>query len=329
MRDVCIVTEGAWPARTGGISTWTQLVLHALDGADVCVVSLGAAPGGAGEFTPPPNARDVSLVTDLRNVPHARLYLASGLDAAEALLQTRGVPRERVVYVEHGDAVREVLAGVLLTESGTPLRPYDRLSAARVLTRRRRSIARACALTVGVTPRSVRRARREGSPRARCIPNAVAPVTPAPVTGRRVGFVGRFSTVKGIDRFVTLTARTYDAVAVGMPAGEPWGEGDIAWRQTRGCPWEAGDIAALVMPSRLEASPFAALEAEARGIPVLLSDRADLAESPLVTRLAWSPSRWGHALDEALARGVSPALGARLASARWRRFERAWRDLCA
>lgn len=329
MRDVCIVTEGAWPARTGGISTWTQLVLRALAGADVSVVSLGSAPDGSGEFTPPPDARDVSLVTDLRRVPEARVYLASGLDAATALLQTPGVRPERVVYVEHGDAVREVLAGVALTESGTPLRAYDRLAAARTIARRRRMIARACGLTVGVTPRSVRRARREGVARARCIPNAVAPVTPAPVTGRRVGFVGRFSTVKGIDRFVALTGSAYDAVAVGMPSGEPWGDRGISWRQARGCPWEAGDIAALVMPSRLEASPFAALEAEARGVPVLLSDRADLAESALVTRLAWSPSRWQRSLDEALARGVSPGLGARLASARWRRFERAWRDLCA
>lgn len=328
MRDVCIVAEGAWPSRTGGIATWVQHLAAALSGAEVGVVSLGPAPWSSGEFAAPRGVREVDVVPRVRRLPAARLYLASGVETAEAALAASRPAGSRVLYVEHGDIVREALYGGLVAESGLRAPPGSRGAAAASLGRRRRAVARACDGVVGVTTATMRRVRREGVAKARCVPNAVPPAEALVHPSRRVGFVGRFSRVKGIDRFVTL-ARARGGVAVGMPAGERWAHPGIDWELARGCPWARADFTALAMPSRLEASPFAALEAEARGLPVILSARASLRESALVKRLPWARGRWGRALDEALRRGPSPELGARLAAGRWRRFASVWRAVVA
>lgn len=328
MRDVCIVSEGAWPARTGGVSTWVQQALLALDGADSAVVSLGSAPWSSGAFDPPRGAREVDVVRSLRRLPDARIYLASGLAAAEAVLAAAPGAMRRVVYVEHGDAVREARHGGLVSESGTFVTRGDRERAAVDVAARRRAVVRAAGGVVGVTTATARRARAQGAAHVRCVPNAVAPVRGAGAPRRRPGYVGRFSKVKGIDRFAALSRACGGVgVAVGMPAGEPWGAPGVTWSLARGCPWRDADFSVLVMPSRLEASPFAALEAEARGVPVLLSDRASLRESALVRRVAWARGRWGRLLDQALRAGVAPELGARLAASRWRHFRHAWRAL--
>ncbi len=332
--DVCLVTEGAYPQRTGGLSTWTQHLLLALDACRVGVVSLGPGPCRADRFAPPPSARSVERVDDLRAVPDAATYLASGLEAAEALLRVRPDLARRTWYVEHGDLVREILHGAAVCESGRPLTAASRPLEAERARRRRRRVALACRGVVGVTDRTTRRAFSEGARTVRMIPNAVPP--PAAVSTlvdaspARLGFVGRFSRVKGIDRFEDL-ARAFGgaSVAIGIPVGERWGSDATDWELGEGDPWGRSPIGVLALPSRLEASPFAALEAESRGIPVLLSDAAALRGSPLITRLAWSREAWAARADALLRRGTDPALGARLAVARWRDFTTSWRALVA
>lgn len=332
--DVCLVTEGAWPQRTGGLSTWTQHLLAALAGADLGVVSLGPAAATAARYAPPPGARIVERVEELRRVPDAVTYLASGLEAAEALLCARPDLAARTWYVEHGDLVREILHGAAVCESGRPVTTTSRPMEAERARRRRRRAALACRGVVGVTGRTVRRAAREGAAEARLIPNAVPPPAEvAPATDAAsgcLGFVGRFSRVKGLDRFEAL-ARSVDraSVAIGIPVGEPWGSGDLSWEVADGDPWRRRPIGLLALPSRLEASPFAALEAESLGIPVLLSAAAELAGSPLITRLAWSRPAWAAEAHALLRGGREPALGAGLAAARWRAFTSSWRALAA
>lgn len=329
MLDACIVTEGAWPHRTGGLASWAQYLLTALHGADVAVLSLGPARWTSGQFDLPRAARTVDVVPQITSVPMARRYFASGLVAAEQLLRARPDLAGRIAYVEHGDAVREVLYGASVTEGGRPVPPGSRWEIARDVAQRRRAIARLAEVVIGVTPSTTRRARRDGAARALWLPNAVPSLSAtaaAPITSGRLGYVGRFSRIKGIDRFVAL-ARSLrgSAVASGLSTGEHVPRvRDIEWRIGARDPWPRG-LGVLAMPSRLEASPFAALEAEARGIPVLLSSVARLPSSRLIVRLPWCRGRWAARVTSMLREGTSPEHGARVAAARWRRFERDWR----
>ena len=130
MRDVCIVTEGAWPLRTGGLATWTEHLTCALEGAEVSVLSLGPAAWSSGAFEPARHVRDVEVVDRLRRLPPAHLYVASGLAAAEEVLRADPSLARRVLYVEHGDVVREALLGGAVCESGAPVTRGDRSAAA-------------------------------------------------------------------------------------------------------------------------------------------------------------------------------------------------------
>ena len=339
MRDVCIVGEGAWPDRTGGLSTWTQHVLDALAGADVSVLSLGPRAEGRGGFVPPWCVREIDRVEALRRVPEARMYLTSGLDAAEQLLRSRPSLARRVVYVEHGDAVREVLFGASVSEGGRPVPRGDRARTARAIRARRAAVTRACGRVITVTRRSARRARREGARSVVVVPNAVPPVAPRSTgnaPGDRAAYVGRLCRLKGFDRFLALAqGLARRPLAVVLPTSDALFESTprrlaerVDWSVRPREPW-AERVGVLVMPSRLEACPFAALEAEARGVPVLLSSAAQLRRSRLIVRTPWCRGRWASHIDALLRTGARPLEGSRLAAGRWRRFVRAWRAAIA
>lgn len=332
MYDVCIVTEGCWPRRTGGVATWTQHVTTALAPLNVAVLSLDIEASGSVEWTPPPNVHLLDRVTVVRRLPAARTYIASGLEAAEQLGAVRPDLLPRLRYVEHGDLVREILAGLARSESGRALAGADRIRTARQAALRRRAVARASGVVIGVTTRTLRRASREGAREVLCIPNAVPPPAAEPAGDPRIAraaaYVGRLCREKGVDRFVSLAGFTSaPLMALGIAPAAPCREvdvaGPVAFRHQPAAPW-LPDIGVAVLPSRLEACPFVALEAEARGIPALVSDAAEIDETSLLTRLRWDPDVWGRQIDALLARGSDPRAGRAIAGRRWARFVAAW-----
>jgi glycosyltransferase involved in cell wall biosynthesis len=93
----------------------------------------------------------------------------------------------------------------------------------------------------------------------------------------RVGFIGRDSPDKGLDVWLDALERLGDAVdpcliGHGVPeavAGTPSGRGWKVFGRIPD-PWErCGELDALIVPSRSEASPNVVLEAFARGVPVI------------------------------------------------------------
>ncbi|MEM9073673.1 MAG: DUF3492 domain-containing protein [Myxococcota bacterium] len=316
--DVCIVAEGEWPAKTGGLSTWTNHVLGALRELEVGVVTV-------------PSSSDLRYAVPSHVVvhrgfagplPRAKRYLASGLEAAEFVAAQ--APAAQLVYVEHGDLVREVRS-LGATEGGVYVPPFARDRAARDAADRRRRMVRHASMVVGVTRRTCRRALREGA-RAVChVPNAVPPSLRAQ-RSKAIGFVGRCTRGKGIDRFLRLAERVdLPAMVTGLDleASARLRPARVRWNLDAVDPW-ADCPGVIVMPSRLEASPFVALEAEARGIPVLLSDVADLDESALIQRRAWSLQGWAA---DAMRLALCPDVGSGAAHERWHRFETQWRGI--
>lgn len=331
MIDVCLVTEGAWPLTTGGLSTWTRHFVHALEGMQLGVVSLPLPGKAALRDEVPSHVQFCESTESIGGVPKARQYITSGLGAAEWLLERAPELAPRIVYVEHGDLTRELLE-FGATEGGRFVQDASRTSAAHLAHQARAALTRRVGLVAGVTRRTTRRALADGTRCAVHVPNAVPPSSasksdPKPTAPRRLGFVGRNARIKGLDRFVALCDRfDFDATAcvLGEPAADP-DSGNVRWHFNHEDPWQES-FSALLMPSRLEACPFVALEAEARGIPVLLSDVADLEDSSLITRLPWDLELWGsHAKRVA---GVPrPHQGRQLAGARWATFKSQWQDI--
>lgn len=102
--------------------------------------------------------------------------------------------------------------------------------------------------------------------------------------GRQIAFVGRLSHEKGPDRFIDLAARHpqqhFHVYGDGPMADElkHHATGNVCFhgmQTTMERVWP--QIGILVMPSRHEGLPMAAIEAMARGIPVLASDVGALA----------------------------------------------------
>ncbi len=127
--------------------------------------------------------------------------------------------------------------------------------------------------------------------------DAEAPVAPLP---RLAGFVGRLSAEKGPDLFCRLAAAARTEPALCDAEWHVWGDGpmrraleaeyagvvtfhgvatdmDLVWPR----------IGLLVMPSRFEGVPLAALEAAAHGVPVLASAVGGLPSVVDVARTGW------------------------------------------
>ena len=103
--------------------------------------------------------------------------------------------------------------------------------------------------------------------------------------GGRIAYVGRISEEKGPDIFVNLTKRVPDNnfyLYGDGPGREELQKTSPANIHFLGCKesmtpyW--GEISLLIMPSRHEGLPLAAIEAMARGIPVIASDVGQLGE---------------------------------------------------
>ncbi len=333
MFDACIVTEGAWPNQTGGLATWTNYLITALEGANIAVISLGEATNRLAPFAQASKVQEIMACLQIVSVPPARCYIASGLEAAEQLLTCRSDLASRITFVEHGDAVRESLIGVTTTEGNGRVTALGSRSRAAGNLARLHRVMRRVGTVVGVTRRTRTRAQAAGAKHAVWIPNAVLPpqISTAGNTTVQLGFVGRLTRVKGLDRYLRL-AENIDvpAIVAGLPTEElgdrVMQSNGVSWNIAHKDPWML-DIGILAMPSRLEASPFSALEAESRGIPVIISDAADIVESPLISKLPWSLEHWARAIERLARHGVDRELGRRIATERWRRFATAWRRI--
>ena len=331
MIDVCLITEGAWPVATGGLSTWTSRFVQALEGSELAVLSLPLAGKTGLRHEVPAHVKVCESTDSLSSLPEAKQYIASGLGAAEWFLDKAPLHASRLVYVEHGDLTRELLE-FGATEGGRFVRAAQRRRAAMAAHEARATMARRVGLVAGVTRRTYRRSLADGAKEAIRVPNAVPPSdfsAPPSAQKPRLGFVGRNARIKGLDRFVDLCEH-FGLDATACVLGEPSEQASahVRWRFNHEDPWQES-FSALLMPSRMEACPFVALEAEARGIPVILTDVADLDESTLVKRRPWNLEAWGQEAKRVAAEHVASnaAEGRRLAGARWATFQTQWRRI--
>jgi glycosyltransferase involved in cell wall biosynthesis len=230
MVDVCLVLEGTYPFRTGGVSTWTHDLITGLPHLRFAVVHLYAGPPPSDpRFVPPANLAAVSirpvggdlLCPDLAELeaglPPARLYHALSTGPA-GLLGAAAGERRRVPFVltEHGiywhEAAqdgRHLECGAVAPESDGSGRPWAEVLRAQA---RRAYAAAAEVVTVCAANHAMQRA--AGAPPAKCfvIPNGVdLPAPPPTRAGRprrapRVALVGRVTPLKATADFVRACA---------------------------------------------------------------------------------------------------------------------------
>ncbi len=136
VHDVCLILEGTYPYRTGGVGHWVAGLLHHLSSLDFALVHLGVgdAPTGSWAYTPPVNLHELVYVPLNRfdhpeqveealpqrlTLPRARLYHALSTGFAGLLgLQLKQQTGRPFLLTEHGIYWREIEAGAGELECG-------------------------------------------------------------------------------------------------------------------------------------------------------------------------------------------------------------------
>jgi glycosyltransferase involved in cell wall biosynthesis len=319
----------------GGPLEHSLVLAAALARAGVEVRALCASPAAAARFAAAGAAPRVTPLRRTGDVAGARRLRAAlaGADVVHAQdrrsgLWTRVLPRRApVVYTVHG------LPEAYLPPPAGPGRPglrgvlaYRGLDA--VLARRRTD-----ALIVPSRALAAAFARRLGFPRMTVIPNGIDPGPPLPTRGRAVGTLSVLEPVKGLDTFLEaaarLTARRPElelaifgsgslagplrarADALGLRVEMP---GHVPAREA------LSRLAVLALPSLMENSPMALLEAMAAGVPVVASAVGGIPELAPPSTALLVPPRDPAALAAGIERLLddAPAREAQVAAARAR-----------
>jgi glycosyltransferase involved in cell wall biosynthesis len=337
MSDVTLVIEGGYPFATGGVSEWTNGLVHGLPQLKFAVAALRepGAPRRMPAYALPPNVTSVAEVGSPDELPRASVYHALSTGAAGAFAAKAAAERgSRFVLSEHGLAWLEARLGIVACKPHGAVRTSELVDA-----EAREAYARAHAVTA-VCEWNARLQRRASGRAVRLVENAVPLVENAAreIGPPLVGFVGRVAPVKDVATFVRACRLVADELAdvrfvvVGpldhapayvarcreLAAGlgleiEFAGETDPA-------PWYAR-MDVLVLTSRSEAQPLVALEAMAAGVPVVASDVGGCRELLAGAGLVTSPGQPVATAAAVLRLLGDDALRARLAAAARTRIE--------
>ena len=229
MNDVCLILEGSYPYRTGGVSAWLHHLVRDLDDVRFTVAHLrdDDDPIPTPAYRPPPNVEIVDVPVDperadvdaalVASLPDAGVYhaLSTGQAGAAAarVAEQRGRP---MLLTEHGLAWHEASIGLPSGCKPTRTRPHQtpdelRERAADIGAMAREAYTSADVITT-VCASNARAQRAAGAPadRMHVLPNPVAPTPDAPAAPAggafRVGLVGRVVAVKDVATFLHAAA---------------------------------------------------------------------------------------------------------------------------
>lgn len=318
MIDVCLITDGGWPCRRNGLASWVQNLMLACDELSFAVLSQSRQAQSA-RFAFPPNLQRLEFRQGgFSSPPRSRRYVAAGSVAARFLTDNPQLATQ-TLYVEHGDGVKEAALGLVM-ENGRRGPHGSNERAARAIALERDEICRRAALTVGVCDRTRRRLIGQGISSV-TISNAVPPSPPTrQCPNLKWGYIGRFCRSKGADRIATLEAISGVSARVIGPRDSADDVERPDAEELAVLPFN--QLRCLVMPSRTEASPFVALEAEAAGVPVLVSEAAEIDSSRLIRQRRFEPNNWCEWLQQPPP--LDPAYGHSRAAKRWATFAQRW-----
>jgi glycosyltransferase involved in cell wall biosynthesis len=306
--DVCLVLEGSWPTKVGGVARWVDSLVRGLPEINFAVAHLTAGPDPVPSFAIPPNVVDVTYIDVSREdvlpdpalsqqIPDARVLHA--LSSGESGWLATWAARSRdcpLILTEHGIAWREAAAGCGQLESGRSIEGDVEETAAALLRAARAAYACADVITT-VNRDNVRLMTAAGAPssRTRVISNWTecqpARAASTATSGLHVGYIGRVVELKDPLTFVRAAAIVHEAdpdarfTVVGPVDHAPdYARRVQQWVQRLGLQnvlslvgqqdpddwYPQFDVLALT--SRSEAEPLVLLEAMARGIPVVTTD---------------------------------------------------------
>jgi glycosyltransferase involved in cell wall biosynthesis len=304
--DVCLVLEGTWPLRTGGVATWVDSLVHGLPDISFSVAHLTDGRRVPPRYNIPANVFDVVYIDvsgdgplpDRRlseRLPEARVIHAlssgeSGWLATDAA-RSRGIP---LILTEHGLAWREAAASCGELESGRRVPMTGAVEWVEPLLRSAQDAYTRADVITTVCRDNARLQRAAGAPaeRIRVIENFVEPAEVRPASdatsGLHIGMVCRVVGLKDVETFVEAAAlvtavdpRTrftvvgplthapdYVARVRRLVADRGLSRSFVLTGEADPSQWlPQFDVVALSSTS--EAQPLALLEAMARGIPVV------------------------------------------------------------
>jgi polysaccharide biosynthesis protein PelF len=245
MTDVCLILEGTYPYKTGGVTTWTSMLVNGLPQVSFSVAHLYYGQKPTQLRVPiPPNLKTVALIS-LNEVesavsmselvgllPEARLYHSlstgfAGLLGTE-MKRRRGLP---FVLTEHGVYWHEVSLGadelecgfkIVKTENGDLhlgrtweawLRTFQDLA--------RQAYASADVITTVCSfNQSLQRSLGAPESKMQVIPNAVEvsrngvheSIRNKPNARKRIAMVGRVTPIKDVQTFIRACALVHERI---------------------------------------------------------------------------------------------------------------------